>query len=102
MESQDLPGFYNICGISRNQLKEMAAEKVLLVVPENHIGTFPEEYQSSLSTLSNFINIIREKQERMPKHFILNMKNEFNFNGTVGQFIEHADNVGPSEKKKKK
>lgn len=81
-------------GISRNQLKEMAAEKVLLVVPENHINTFPEEYQSSLSTLSSFINLVKERQERMPKHFILNVKNEFNFHGSVGQFIEHADNIG--------
>lgn len=81
-------------GISRNQLKEMAAEKVLLVVPENHIGTFPEEYQSSLSTLSSFINLVKERQDRMPKHFILNMKNEFNFHAPVGQFIEHAGNVG--------
>lgn len=100
MENQDLPGFYNICGISRNQLKEMAAEKVLLVVPENHISTFPEEYQSSLSTLSSFINLVKEKQARMPKHFILNMKNEFNFHGPVGQFIEHADNVGSPTKDK--
>ena len=100
MEIQDLPGFYNNCGISRNQLKEMAAEKVLLVVPEHHIGTFPEEYQSSLSTLSSFINLVRERQERMPKHFILNMKNEYNFHGPVGQFIEHAGNVGSTTKDK--
>lgn len=87
-------------GISRNQLKEMAAEKVLLVVPEDHISTFPSEYQGSLSTLRSFINLVKEKQERMPKHFILNMKNEFNFHGAVGQFIEHADNVAPAKKEK--
>ena len=88
-------------GISRNQLKEMASEKVLLVVPEDHIQTFPKEYQKSLSTLSGFINLVKQKQERMPKHFILNMKNEFNFNAPVGQFIEHADNVGPINKEEK-
>lgn len=87
-------------GISRNQLKEMAAEKVLLVVPENHICTFPEEYQSSLNTLNSFINLVKERQERMPKHFILNMKNEFNFHAPVGQFIEHAGNVGSPIKEK--
>ena len=88
MKIQDLPGFYNNYGISRNQLKEMAAEKVLLVVPEDHIGTFPKEYQSSLSTLGSFINLVRERQERMPKHFIMNMKNEFIFQGPVGAVIQ--------------
>ena len=88
-------------GISRNQLKEMASEKVLLVVPEDHIQTFPKEYQGSLSTLSGFINLVRQKQERMPKHFIVNMKNEFNFNAPVGQFIEHADKVGSNNKEEK-
>lgn len=79
----------------------MASEKVMLVVPEDHIQTFPKEYQGSLSTLSGFINMVRQKQERMPKHFILNMKNEFNFNAPVGQFIEHADNVGSVKKEEK-
>ncbi|MBQ8456229.1 MAG: restriction endonuclease [Prevotella sp.] len=88
-------------GISRNQLKEMASEKVLLVVPEDHIQTFPKEYQGSLNTLSGFINLVRQKQERMPKHFIVNMKNEFNFNAPVGQFIEHADKVGSNNKEEK-
>lgn len=88
-------------GISRNQLKEMASEKVLLVVPEDHIQTFPKEYQGCLNTLSGFINLVRQKQERMPKHFIVNMKNEFNFNAPVGQFIEHADNVGSNNKEEK-
>ena len=36
----------------------------------------------------------------MPKHFILNMKNEFNFHAPVGQFIEHAGNVGSPIKEK--
>lgn len=88
-------------GISRNQLKEMASEKVLLVVPEDHIQTFPKEYQGSLNTLSGFINLVRQKQERMPKHFIVNMKNEFNFNAPVGQFIEHADKVDSNNKEEK-
>jgi len=58
-------------GISRNQLKEMADEKVLLVVPESHIKTFPKEYQGSISNLSSFINMVRDKQERMPKHYLM-------------------------------
>ena len=98
---QDNPGIDNSWCISRNQLKEMASEKVLLVVPEDHIQTFPKEYQGSLSTLSGFINLVRQKQERMPKHFIVNMKNEFNFNAPVGQFIEHADKVGSNNKEEK-
>ena len=87
-------------GISRNQLKEMQDEKVVLVVPEEHIATFPKEYQESLHTLGGFINIVKEKQDRMPKHFILNMKKEYHFHGNVGQFIEHADNVGTKNKDK--
>jgi hypothetical protein len=96
---QDNPGLINV---SRNQLKEMASEKVLLVVPEDHISTFPKEYQESLSTLGSFINMVKAKQERMPKHFILNMKKEYHFHGSVGQYIEHADNIGNPEENKKK
>ena len=58
-------------GISKNQLKEMADENVKLVVPESHIGSYPEEYQDSLNTLNGFIEIVKEKQERMPKHFLV-------------------------------
>jgi hypothetical protein len=54
----------------------MASEKVLLVVPEGHIQTFPKEYQGSLSTLSGFINLVRQKQERMPKHFLMHRGNK--------------------------
>ena len=96
---QDNPGLINV---SRNQLKEMASEKVLLVVPEDHISTFPKEYQESLSTLGSFINMVKAKQERMPKHFILNMKKEYHFHGAVGQFIEHADNIEAPNKDKNK
>lgn len=90
-------------GISRNQLKEMANEHVLLVVPEDHVQTFPKEYQSTLNTLGSFINIVKQKQERMPKHFILNLKTEYIFKGNVGQFIEHADKVeAPNKGKEQK
>lgn len=44
MESQDLPGFYNSCSISRSQLKEMAAEKILLVFPEHFILNMKKEF----------------------------------------------------------
>lgn len=58
-------------GISKNQLKEMADEKVKLVVPQSHIDSYPEEYRESLNTLSGFIEIVKEKQEHMPKHFFV-------------------------------
>ena len=58
-------------GISKNQLKEMADENVKLVVPQSHVDSFPDEYRESLKTLSGFIEIVKEKQERMPKHFFL-------------------------------
>ena len=58
-------------GISRNQLKEMAGENVLLVVPESHVKTFPEEYQGSLSNLSSFIAMVQDKQSRLPKHYLV-------------------------------
>ena len=61
---QEKPGFDNIYSFSRTQLKEIAAEKGLLVVPISHINTF-----------------------------ILNVKNEFYFHGPVGQFIENANNI---------
>ena len=58
-------------GISKNQLKEMADENVKLVVPESHVESYPEEYRESLNTLNGFIEIVKEKQERMPKHFLV-------------------------------
>lgn len=58
-------------GISKNQLKEMADENVKLVVPKSHVDSYPEEYRDSLNTLSGFIDIVKEKQERMPKSFFM-------------------------------
>lgn len=59
-------------GISKNQLQEMADERVKLVVPKSHIQSYPEEYQDSINTLSGFIGIVKTKQEKMPKHFLVN------------------------------
>lgn len=58
-------------GISRNQLKEMTDEKVHIVVPEKYVSTFPKEYQSSIHNLNEFVDMVREKQERIPKHFLM-------------------------------
>lgn len=43
-------------GISKNQLKEMYKEGVKLVVPEPYLKSFPEEYQSQIFTLQNFVS----------------------------------------------
>lgn len=60
-------------GISKNQLKEMEEYGVKLVVPQKNISTFPKDYQSSISNLSGFIAMVRAKQERMPKHFLMSI-----------------------------
>ena len=58
-------------GISRNQLKEMHDSKLRLVVPSGYIHSFPKEYQSSIWSLSKFILFVKEKQEHLPKYYLL-------------------------------
>lgn len=58
-------------GISKNQLKEMTDENIKLVVPQSHIDSYPEEYRDSLNTLSGFIEIVKGKQDRIPRHFVM-------------------------------
>ncbi|MDY6408577.1 MAG: type II restriction endonuclease [Prevotella sp.] len=58
-------------GISKNQLKEMSDNGVKLVVPQKNISTFPIEYQSSLSNLTEFIHMVRNKQDSLPKYYNL-------------------------------
>lgn len=52
-------------GISPAQLDEMAAERVVLVVPGCYIGTYPVAYRKRIMTVSGFIDFVREK-ERLP------------------------------------
>lgn len=47
-------------GISSAQLEEMKSEKVVLVVPERYIKTYPEKYQSDIWTVKKFIDYIKE------------------------------------------
>lgn len=47
-------------GISIAQLEEMKSEKVVLVVPEQYIKTYPQKYQSDIWTLKKFIGYIKE------------------------------------------
>lgn len=46
--------------ISSAQLEEMKNEKVILVVPEKYIKTYPEKYQNDIWTLKKFIRYIKE------------------------------------------
>lgn len=48
-------------GISSQQLEEMAAERVVLVVPRPFIDAYPREKRGSIWTLKKFIEFTREK-----------------------------------------
>ena len=57
-------------GISSNQLKEMQDYRLHLVVPHKYLTSFPKEYRSGICDLSTFIGMVKERQERIPKHYI--------------------------------
>ena len=58
-------------GISSNQLKEMQDYRLHLVVPHKYLTSFPKKYRGGLFDLSTFIVMVKERQERMPKHYII-------------------------------
>ena len=58
-------------GISSNQLKEMQDYNLHLVVPQKNLTSFPRDYREGIYDLSSFIGIIKERQEKIPKHFIV-------------------------------
>lgn len=58
-------------GISSNQLKEMQDYRLHLVVPHKYLTSFPKEYRGGICDLSAFIEMVKERQERMPKHYIM-------------------------------
>lgn len=58
-------------GISKNQLKEMNDSHLTLVVPHKYIDYFPKEFQSDIIDLCGFIGMVRDKQNAMPKHFLV-------------------------------
>ena len=58
-------------GISKNQLHEMKDSQLKLVVPRKYIGSFPQEFQSEISTLKDFIHFVKGKQEHLPRHYLL-------------------------------
>ncbi|MDD6546445.1 MAG: type II restriction endonuclease [Pseudomonadota bacterium] len=47
-------------GISSSQLKEMHAEKVVLVVPGPYLKYYPNEYKDKIWKLSKFVDHVRE------------------------------------------
>lgn len=46
-------------GISSQQLREMQAEHVVLVVPQEYVSSFPKQYRDSILTLDAFIRRTR-------------------------------------------
>ena len=58
-------------GISSNQLKEMQDYRLHLVVPHKYLTSFPKEYRGGICDLTSFVGLVKERQERMPKHYIL-------------------------------
>lgn len=62
-------------GISPNQLQEMAAEQVQLVVPEPYIKTYTPQYRDSIWSVDKFIRYIQEQQRGLdPKYLNLHTK----------------------------
>ena len=59
-------------GISSNQLKEMKDSRLHLVVPRKYLSNFPLEYRKDICDLSSFMNIVKERQDRMPKLYFNN------------------------------
>lgn len=49
-------------GISEQQITEMEAEKVVLVVPKKFLSTFPEKKRDSIWSLKKFIDFVNETQ----------------------------------------
>lgn len=50
-------------GISANQMDEMAAEQVTLVVPKRYISAFPKEKQQDIWTLDHFVGYVKELEQ---------------------------------------
>lgn len=48
-------------GISPAQLNEMKTENVVLVVPDQYINTYPQEFRDGIYSLKKFIQYVREK-----------------------------------------
>lgn len=58
-------------GISSNQLKEMEDSNLKLVVPKSYISCYPTQYRNHISNLAQFINMVQEKQQHLPKSYLI-------------------------------
>ena len=58
-------------GISANQLREMEDYHLHLVVPHKYLTSFPREHRNRIFDLSSFIRMVKERQNNMPRHFLL-------------------------------
>ena len=58
-------------GISSNQLKEMQDYRLHLVVPHKYLKSFPMKYRGVICDLVTFIGMVKERQEKMPKHYFM-------------------------------
>lgn len=56
--------------ISSAQLEEMKNEKVILVVPEKYIKTYPEKYQNDIWTLKSLLDIFKKLKNNDLKYSI--------------------------------
>lgn len=50
-------------GISADQMDEMEAEKVILVVPREYIKTYPKEKQNRIWTIKKFVDYVKETED---------------------------------------
>lgn len=56
-------------GLTSNQLREMEALHIGLVVPKSNKGFFPAEFREKISTLAWFVGMVKEQQGSMPPQF---------------------------------
>lgn len=49
-------------GVSTNQLREMQAEHLTLVIPHDNLSMFHPDYRENIMDLATFISMVREKQ----------------------------------------
>lgn len=54
-------------GISLSQ----SDAKLTLIVPKPYIQSFPKAYQNQLKDLSEFIGIVKRRQDNIPKHYLM-------------------------------
>lgn len=50
-------------GISTTQLEEMFSEKIILVVPQPYISTYPSKFQSKIMSIRTFVEMVKITQE---------------------------------------